>query len=73
MKGDVTVTDIRCPFARQHKSDKNVMLLRTADGELFCALHGDFPTVEQRVAAMEVAALNETERVRPVRGHGVNE
>lgn len=34
------VTDIRCPRADEHKSEKNIYLLRDEDGALFCAVHG---------------------------------
>lgn len=37
--GDVVKTAMRC--SRPHLNDKNVHLLRRADGTLFCAAHGD--------------------------------
>lgn len=36
-----TKTDIRCPRAAEHHTEKNVHLLRRDDGSHFCPVHGD--------------------------------
>jgi hypothetical protein len=47
-RGNCTKTNIRCPLAAAHATEKNVYLLRDERGALFCPVHGTQPSSTER-------------------------